>query len=528
MAMHTPRLALAGAVPAVLFCILLYDNLAGLIPLGLNVPLYLAAFYLLLGAAFGNRFWAGCARTVFHLVCIFLLSITFVLFNNPVLLTVNVILIVLLAGEQIMLSLNQTLYDPCTIFFIGDSLALWFSFPFGGIKGAFIQYRSGNAERLTGILIGIAVTVPVLLAVIPLLLSGDAVFHKFFTGLFGNLKWSDIVGKALVTLALFVLFSGMFWSLGNKFRRKNVRPHAPSVSTAKNTPFGQTASLILLFALAVVLAIFCVLQFLYLFSGRVPEGITYSEYARSGFWQLLAVATIVITVVFLLLHFGCPCIRGASMLGRILMALLLGCTIILLVSSFSRMALYEQSFGFSRLRLFTQFFMVALFVFLAISILRLWLPRINLGKCAFVCFLSCYLVLAFWNIDAFIARENIRNQGEHADITYLTTLGADALPYYINHLDSGYFSTAMIDAGRAPDGEGFSYQYLSNDKILLYQEEQVITQAYHLRHIMRDLEVSRDWRYWNTGRNAARAVLDENPLLVKNINAIKEALAQPR
>ncbi|MBC5649512.1 DUF4153 domain-containing protein [Christensenella tenuis] len=526
-AIRTPRLALAGAVLAVLFCILLYDNLAGLIPLGLNVPLYLTAFYLLLGVAFGKRFRVGCARTVFHLACIFLLSITFVLFNNPVLLAINAILIILLAGEQVMLSLNQTLYDPYSIFFAGDSLALWFSFSFGGIKNAFVQYRSSGKGRLTGILIGIAVTIPVLLAVIPLLLSGDAVFHKFFTDLFGNLEWSDIVGKTLAALALFVLFSGMFWSLGNKFRTKNA-PQASSVPTAKNTPFGQTASLILLFTLSTILAAFCAIQFLYLFSGRVPEGITYSEYARSGFWQLLAVAAIVITVVFLLFRFGTPCPRSAFRLRRALMSLLLGCTIILLVSSFSRMALYEQSFGFSRLRLFTQFFMVALFIFLAISILRLWLSRINLRKCAFVCFLSCYLVLAFWNVDAFIARENMKNQGRYADVAYLTTLGADALPYYIDRLDADYFATAIIDADLVPDGENSSYQYLSNGKILLYREDQVITQAYHLRHIMRDLEASYDWQYWNAGRNAARAALNKNPQLVENINIIKDALIQPR
>ena len=137
-------------------------------------------------------------------------------------------------------------------------------------------------------------------------------------------------------------------------------------------------------------------------------------------------------------------------------------------------------------------------------------------------------MLAFWNVDAFIARENMKNQGRYADVAYLTTLGADALPYYIDRLDADYFATAIIDADLVPDGENSSYQYLSNGKILLYREDQVITQAYHLRHIMRDLEASYDWQYWNAGRNAARAALNKNPQLVENINIIKDALIQPR
>lgn len=520
---RTPRLALAGAVLAILFCILLYDNLAGLISPGLNIPLYLAAFYLCLGMLFGKRFWQGCRRTVFHLVFTALLAVTFLLFNNPVLLTINAILIVLLTGEQVMLCMSHALYDPYSVLFVGDSLALWFSFSFGGIKNAFSQYRSGGKGRFTGILIGIAVTIPVLLAVIPLLLSGDAVFSKFFADLFGNLKWGDIVGKVLCALVLFALFSGLFWSLGNKIRARGT---VPPVHKDKAAAFNQAASFVLLFALCAVLAIFCSIQFLYLFSGRVPEGITYSEYARSGFWQLLAAAAIVMTIVFLLLRFAAPCPHAAFNLRRILMSLLLVCTIILLVSSFSRMTLYEQSFGFSQLRLFTQFFMAALFLFLAVSILRLWLPRVDLKKCAFFCFLCCYMALAFWNIDAFIARENIKNQGGNADITYLTTLSADALPYYIDSLDVDYFTTMIVDSDPYTDMDDFNYQYLGDGKVLLYRDEQVITQAYNLRRIMRDLEVSCDWRYLNLGRDAARAALRTVPELTENINAIKDAFTR--
>lgn len=518
----TLKLLLAGVVPALLFCILFYDNLFHLKPFGLNVPLSLAAFYLLMAAAFGKKFFRLLVRAPFHSVYAVLLSITFVLFNDPVLLSINACLIILLVGEQIMLGTGQALYAPYSVHMVGDSLSCWFSLSFGGIGGAFRQYRNENGSRFSGILIGITIAVPILFAVIPLLLSGDAVFAHFFTAAFGSLEWGDIIGRVLIALALFVLFSGLFWSLANRAPRKPPVSAAPAAKKERTIPF--SASLIILFALSAVLAVFCAIQFFYLFSSRVPAGVTYAEYARSGFWQLLGAAVIVMLTVLLLLRFGCPCTPAAFQLRRILAAFLLGCTLILLLSSFSRMTLYEQAFGFSQLRLFTQFFMTALFAFLIIVILRLWLPRIDLKKCAFFCFMTCYLILAFWNIDAFIARENIKNQGEKADISYLTTLSADALPYYIGLLDESDFTITII-----PEDEfqydTAAYQYLGNDRILLYQDDETLRQAWHLRRMMRSLESSAgDWRYFNVGREAAQEALAANPQLIENIDKIKEAL----
>ena len=546
--LSAPRLAAASVLLALSFCILLYDSLFKLIPLGLNVPLYLAAFYLSLGIALGKRFTSGLKPTVLHLALITLLCIPFVLISNPLLLTLSAILIILLVGEQVMLSMKKALHDPYSFCFVGDSLALWFTFSFGGVKGAFAQYKSGGKSRFTGILIGLAVTIPVLLAVIPLLMSGDAVFDKAFRDLFGGLRWNDILGNIAVLLLLFTLASGLFWALAARPRTKppvrpiyaeavppaydTRQPYAqPPASYAQSIPaqkqpayFNLTASFFVLGALSAVLLPFCAIQFACLFAGSVPEGFTYAEYARSGFWQLLAVAVIVIALVLLLLRFGAPCSPAANSARRILMALLLVCTLVLLVSAFSRMTLYEQFFGFSQLRLFTQFFMAALLAFLAFGIARLWLPRLNLKKCAFFCFLGCYIVMAFFNVDAFIARENVKNQGGNADITYLTTLGPDALPYYIDMLDPADFETEIV-----PE-EGYDYDsrpnftYIGGGNMLLYDDPAALRQARSLSRIMRDIGVSGNWRYRNAGRSAAKQALDAHPALVLNIEKIGGAL----
>lgn len=527
--LNPPRLALACALLAGLFCVLLYDNVFKLVPLGLNVPLYLVAFYAMLGVIFQKALLAGLRHTVLHLAFIAALCCTFVLTNNALLLTINAILIILLVGEQVLLCLNKAASTPYSLRMIGDSLCLWFALPLKGVRGAFAQYK-GSKNRFTGVLIGVAVTIPVLFAVIPLLMSGDAVFNQIFVELFGAVQWGDVVGNILMALLLFTLFSGLLWSLF--LRQKPTTSALPAAPKPKGRAFNSTASFMLLIALGAVLIPFCAVQFLYLFSGRVPEGMSYADYARGGFWQLLAVAVIVIGLVFLLLRFDGPCAPVVRNARRALMALVLACTIVLLISSFARMTLYEVSYGFSRLRLFTQFFMVALFLFLLISIVRLWVVRIDLKKCACLCFLSCYTVLALFNIDAFIARENVKNQGEAADTVYLSTLGPDALPYYIGLLDPAYFETEIKETSyekgaRDVAGEK-DFHFIDDTRVLVYNDENVIVQAYNLRRIMRDLSVSDDWRYYNTGRDAARKALEGAPLLIENVNKIRDAFASPR
>ena len=528
----TPRMALASLLPALSFCILLYDNVFKLIPLGLNVPLYLAVFYLALSLALGKRFVSGLKSTLTHLALVILLCIPFVLISNPLLLTVSALLIILLVGEQAMLCMKKTLYEPYSIAFIGDSLTFWFSFSFGGAKGAFTQYKNGGKSRFSGVLIGLAVTIPVLLAVIPLLMSGDAVFERIFRKAFGGLQWNDILGNTAALLLLFTLGSGLFWALAVKPRRKAayippVAPYEQSPASPPKQPacFNLTASFFLLGALAAVLLPFCAIQFACLFSGNVPDGLTYAEYARGGFWQLLAAAVIVITLVFLLLRFGAPCSPAANSARRVLMTLLLACTLVLLLSSFSRMALYEQSFGFSQLRLYTQFFMVALFAFLLFSIASLWRGRTGLKKCAFFCFLGCYIVMTFFNVDAFIARENVKNQGANTDVTYLTTLGPDALPYYIDMLDPACFETEIISEdnyGRAA-ADTREHRYLGDGRILLYKDSSAAMQAWYLSRIMRDVDVADGWRYFNTGRLAAKEALAAHGALTANIEKIQSA-----
>jgi hypothetical protein len=136
--------------------------------------------------------------------------------------------------------------------------------------------------------------------------------------------------------------------------------------SAKKSPIippflGFTESTIVLGSVVALFAAFVVVQFQYFFGGTTNinmEGYTYAEYARRGFGELVTVAFF---ALMMLLTLSGVTKRETetqrkiySGLGIGLVALLL----VMLVSAYQRLGLYEAVYGFSRLRTYTHVFLV--------------------------------------------------------------------------------------------------------------------------------------------------------------------------
>jgi hypothetical protein len=188
-----------------------------------------------------------------------------------------------------------------------------------------------------------------------------------------------------------------------------------------------------------VFAAFVVVQITVLFGGEQhvlrTTGLTYAEYARSGFFQLVVIAALVLVVVAASVNLA----KSESERDRRLMQALLGLlcvlTLVVLLSALKRLGLYEETYGFTRLRFFVH---VAIF-WLALVILAVmtagvrwnarWLPRIVVGLTA-----AGLLVVNVINPDAFIAARNlVRYEATgKIDTYYLSTmLSADAVPILV-------------------------------------------------------------------------------------------------
>jgi hypothetical protein len=177
-------------------------------------------------------------------------------------------------------------------------------------------------------------------------------------------------------------------------------------------------------------ALFVAVQFATLFGSDdhvlATTGLTYAEYARSGFWQLLAVTVLALGVIVLGARWAPP--RAGR---RGLLSALTVLTLVIVASALSRMWLYQEAYGFTVLRLLVlacELWLGLGFVLVLGSVLARR-PRRPLRGMV-VTGAAALLVLAVFDPERFVAEQNVARYAESGriDVGYLTELSADAVP----------------------------------------------------------------------------------------------------
>lgn len=171
-------------------------------------------------------------------------------------------------------------------------------------------------------------------------------------------------------------------------------------------------------------------------------GLTYAEYARSGFFQLLWVAAVTVVVLMALrasvrLETN-RTRRTFALLGVVAAAL----TLVIVHSAVVRLGLYDEVFGLTRLRYFSTAFawwlaivFVLVGVSLALSATR-WSTRNWLLFAIGCSALLMVVLLNAVNPDQVIVQHNIDRAADGAefDVSYARTLSSDATPALVDAL----------------------------------------------------------------------------------------------
>jgi hypothetical protein len=241
----------------------------------------------------------------------------------------------------------------------------------------------------------------------------------------------EFLGRVAVVIVSGIFFLGaLAVALLPREERKLIGEDRPVV-----LPFlGFTETTVILAAVDLLFAAFVAVQFAYLFGGQAnitSAGYTYSEYARRGFGELVAVSVLTLGLILALGSWGKREAAGQRGWFNVLSVLMVALVCVILASALMRLLLYEGAYGFTRLRTYTHvaiFWMGATFlVFLGLLLarrLRLFAPAAGL------CFAGFIATLGLLNVDAFIVRQNVQRLAETGkiDIAHLASLSSDAVP----------------------------------------------------------------------------------------------------
>jgi hypothetical protein len=305
------------------------------------------------------------------------------------------------------------------------------------------------------VLRGILIAAPIILLLGALLSAADMVFYdrlKDFFELFKLERLPEYLFRLFYILVLGYTFIGIY--LQAVLPRKTAARPDPQRTWIK--PFlGWTETAIVLGSIILLFAVFVSFQFRYLFGGQAnitAAGYTYSEYARRGFGELVAVAVLSLLIYLCLAAVSRKETTGQQRGFSILSSLLVLLVLVILASSLQRMLLYEAAYGFTRLRTYTHVFIFCLATLLIATIaLEVTGKRGRFGLALLVFSLVFSLALGVMNVDGFIARQNIQRtllestQTKSLDDFYLSELSSDAVPVMVKAFNDPQLSSRTHD-----------------------------------------------------------------------------------
>jgi hypothetical protein len=285
-------------------------------------------------------------------------------------------------------------------------------------------------RRPAAVLRGVGIALPLLVVLGLLLASADAVFAGFFSW------WSP---EAVITHG--VLLGVGAWGMVGLLRLSSAE--RPPALPALPFRLGHVEAMVVLGALVALFTAFGAAQVVAIAGGgrHVLEtaGLTYAEYARTGFFQLLAVAAI--TLVALV---GLRAVTDLSDPVRrrrftALSEAVIVLTLVIVVVALRRLGLYQDAFGLTMLRLYSSVFALWIGVVLVLAgaavagagAERAWFPG-----AAIVTGLAVLLALNIVNPEAVVVRHNVDRAArtQTVDPGYLAELSDDAVPALVRAL----------------------------------------------------------------------------------------------
>jgi Domain of unknown function (DUF4173) len=278
------------------------------------------------------------------------------------------------------------------------------------------------------VVVVVAITAVLVLVFGGLFAAADPAFSHLVGNLMPTLDVGDVVARVTV-LGLVLAFG-----LGGAYLMR-FAPRLDAMAPAPMRPVPRWEWALPLGVLDALFVAFVVVQAAVLFGGHShvleTEGLTYAEYARQGFWQLLWVSALTLLVLSVVIRVAGRATPADRRLLRILVGTTCATSVVVVISAIHRMWLYQQAYGFSVQRLMViaiELWLGAVFVLIAAAGIRMtarWLPQAVL-----VAGVVALLGVAALNPERLIAERNIDRYAQTGllDTDYLLHLSTDVDP----------------------------------------------------------------------------------------------------
>ncbi|MFJ3170714.1 DUF4153 domain-containing protein [Streptomyces roseus] len=305
-----------------------------------------------------------------------------------------------------------------------DSAVLGIRWAWSGLRS-----RGSGVDRARWLPVVKATAVALVLLVLfgSLFASADAAFADLLDGLTPEIS----LGDGPVRLLLFLL--GVVLALAAA-RAAAAPSRWDRVRIAPGKPRSRIEWALPLIVLDLLFAGFNAVQLAVLFGGydKVLErtGLTYAEYARQGFWQLLWATLLTLAVIALALRWAPRSGAGDRRFVRVVLGTLCALTLVVVASALRRMDLYVDAYGLTRLRVSV----AAMELWLGLVIVLIMaagafgarlLPRAVAASMA-----AAVLAFGLLSPDGMVAETNVARfeQSGKLDLAYFQDLSADAVP----------------------------------------------------------------------------------------------------
>lgn len=283
--------------------------------------------------------------------------------------------------------------------------------------------------------LGTLIAIPLLFVFGGLLMAADAVFDRMVTTAL-DIDLANLMSHGMLTGFFAWIVCGFFLLI-----LRVARPFREEIIRIGRPPVGVTEVVLPLALLDLLFLAFVIVQVRYLFGDaslvQDTVGLTYAEYARRGFFELVTVTALALPLLLAADWTLADSSPRGKRLFRALAGALLVLLLIIMLSAMKRMQLYQSAYGLTEQRLYTTAFMAWLAVVLA------WFAGTVLaGRRRFFAtgaLLAAFCLVAALNLinpDAVVARVNTSRavEGEEFDALYVSSLSADAVPTLLDAL----------------------------------------------------------------------------------------------